>query len=102
MVGNKERLETVLTAKLTQENICKLFFGYNNVKILVREELHYARELNIGLTELVLKLWLGSDIDDEALLKAILFGKNNGLSDALVLTLSPLGMYLWDVADGSW
>jgi hypothetical protein len=102
MVGTKERVETILTAKLTQENICKLFFGYNNVKILVREELHYARELNIGLTELVLKLWLGSDIDDEALLKAILFGKNNGLSDALVLTLSPLGMYFRDVADGSW
>jgi hypothetical protein len=31
------------------------------------------------------------EIDDEALLKAILFGKNNGLSDALVLAIAPLG-----------
>jgi hypothetical protein len=59
---------------------------------LVKEELKYAKEQNIGLTELILKLWLGLEVDDEALLKALLFGKNNGLSDALILSIAPLGM----------
>ena len=90
--ANKEHLGTVLSTKLTQQNICKIFFGYENVKLLVQQELQYSRQLNIGLTELMLKLWLGLDIDDETLLKAILFGKNNGLSDALVLAIAPLGM----------
>ena len=92
--ASREHLETVLSTKLTQQNLCKIFFGYDNVKVLVQQELQYARQQNIGLTELMLKLWLGLDIDDEALLKAILFGKNNGLSDALVLAIAPLGMVL--------
>ena len=92
--ATKEHLETVLSTKLTQQNLCKIFFGYDNVKVLVQQELQYAQQQNIGLTELMLKLWLGLDIDDEALLKAILFGKNNGLSDALVLAIAPLGMIL--------
>ena len=69
-----------------------MVFGYNNVKDLIQGELDFARKQNIGLSELVLKLWLGDEIDDEALLKAILFGKNNGLSDALILSVAPLGM----------
>lgn len=71
-----------------------MVFGYENVKELIQEELDFARKLNIGLSELALKLWLGEDVDDEALLKAILFGKNNGLSDALILSIAPLGMPL--------
>jgi hypothetical protein len=89
---SKENLENVLAAKLTQKNICETFFGYDSVKIIVKEELKYARAQNIGLTELLLKLWLGMEIDDEALLKALLFGKNNGLSDALILSIAPLGL----------
>jgi hypothetical protein len=92
--ASKEHLETVLSTKITQQNLCKTFFGCDNVKVLVQQELQYAQQQNIGLTELMLKLWLGLDIDDEALLKAILFGKNNGLSDALVLAIAPLGMIL--------
>jgi hypothetical protein len=61
------------------------------IRDVVKRELEYVKSLNIGLSELILKLWLGMEIDDEALLKAILFGKNNGLSDALVLTIAPLG-----------
>ena len=87
----KEQLEAVLSTKITQENLCKVIFGHENIKILVQQELQFAKEQNIGLTELVLKLWLGVNIDDETLLKAILFGKNNGLSDALVLSIAPLG-----------
>jgi hypothetical protein len=88
----KEQLDAVLSTKITQRNLCKTIFGYDNVKVLVQQELQYAKQQNIGLTELILKLWLGSDIDDEVFLKAILFGKNNGLSDALVLSLAPLGI----------
>jgi hypothetical protein len=91
---NKDHLDAVIATKLTQQNICKMVFGYDNVRELIQEELDFARKLNIGLSELALKLWLGEDIDDEALLKAILFGKNNGLSDALILSIAPLGMTL--------
>jgi hypothetical protein len=91
---NKDHLDAVIATKLTQQNICKMVFGYENVKELIQEELDFARKLNIGLSELALKLWLGEDVDDEALLKAILFGKNNGLSDALILSIAPLGMPL--------
>jgi hypothetical protein len=89
---NKDHLDAVIATKLTQQNICKMVFGYDNVRELIQEELDFTRKLNIGLSELALKLWLGEDIDDEALLKAILFGKNNGLSDALILSVAPLGM----------
>jgi hypothetical protein len=61
------------------------------IREVVKRELEYVKSLNIGLSELILKLWLGVEIDDEALLKAILFGKNNGLSDALVVAIAPLG-----------
>jgi hypothetical protein len=91
---NKDHLDAVIATKLTQQNICKMVFGYDNVRELIQEELDFTRKLNIGLSELALKLWLGEDIDDEALLKAILFGKNNGLSDALILSIAPLGMTL--------
>jgi hypothetical protein len=86
-------LDVLLATKLTQHNLCKAVFGYENIKQLIQEELKYARKYNSGLTELVLKLWLGLDIDDETLLKAILFGKSNGLSDALVLSVAPLGIF---------
>ena len=89
---NKDHLDAVIATKLTQKNLCKMVFGYDNVKELIEEELDHARKQNIGLSELGLKLWLGEDIDDEALLKAILFGKSNGLSDALILSIAPLGI----------
>ena len=90
---NKDHLDAVIATKLTQQNICKMVFGYNNIRELIQDELDLAQKQNIGLSELVLKLWLGVDIDDEALLKAILFGKNNGLSDALILSVAPLGNF---------
>jgi hypothetical protein len=88
---DKDQLEMVLATNLTQFTICKAFFGYENVSKLVEEELQYAKQANIGLTELLLKLWMGSNIEDEALLKAILFGKTNGLAESLVISLAPLG-----------
>lgn len=91
---NKDHLDAVIATKLTQQNICKMVFGYDNVRELIQDELAFVRKQNIGLSELALKLWLGEDIDDEALLKAILFGKNNGLSDALILSIAPLGTTL--------
>jgi hypothetical protein len=100
---NKDHLDAVIATKLTQQNICKMVFGYDNVRELIQEELDFTRKLNIGLSELALKLWLGEDIDDEALLKAILFGKNNGLSDALILSIAPLGMMFPEsLSNGSW
>lgn len=91
---SKELLDGIMSTRLTQRNICKAFFGYDNIRILVQKEMQYAREQAIDLTELVFKLWLGLDIDDETLLKALIFGKNNGLSDSLVLSLAPLGTTL--------
>jgi hypothetical protein len=88
--GSKERLETVLATKLNQRNVANAIFGME-IRDVMKRELEYVKGLNIGLSELILKLWLGMEIDDEALLKAILFGKNNGLSDALVLAVAPLG-----------
>lgn len=90
---SKERLEFVLSTKLDQRNVADALFGME-IRDVVKRELEFVRSLNIGLSELILKLWLGKEIDDEALLKAILFGKNNGLSDALVLTIAPLGTSL--------
>jgi len=94
MQANKDQLEVVLSTKLTQFTLCKAFFGYESVRKLLDEEMHHAKQANIGLTELLLKLWVGADIEDEALLKAILFGKNNGLSESLVISLAPLGKKL--------
>jgi hypothetical protein len=89
---NKERLDALMGTKpLTQKNICMAFFGYDSITQLVQAELAHVKAQSIGLSELLLKLWLGKEIDDEALLKAILFGKSNGLADSLILTLSPLG-----------
>jgi len=94
MQANKDQLEVVLSTKLTQFTLCKAFFGYESVRKLLDDEIRYAKQANIGLTELLLKLWVGADIEDEALLKAILFGKNNGLSESLVISLAPLGTKL--------
>lgn len=88
--GSKERLETVLATKLNQRTVANALFGME-IREVVKRELEYVKSLNIGLSELILKLWLGMEIDDEALLKAIIFGKNNGLSDALVVAIAPLG-----------
>lgn len=91
--GSKERLEKLMSTKpLTQKNICKAFFGFSSIVQLLEEELNYAKELNIGLSELILTLWLGKDLDDESLLRAILFGKTNGLADSLILSVAPLGI----------
>lgn len=93
--GSKERLDLLMsTNPLSQKSICKAFFGFDSASQLIQEELKYANELNIGLSELLLKLWLGKEVDDESLLKAILFGKTNGLSDTLVMSLAPLGIVL--------
>jgi len=104
MQANKDQLEVVLSTKLTQFTICKAFFGHESVRKLLDEEMHYAKQANIGLTELLLKLWVGAHIEDEALLKAILFGKNNGLSESLVISLAPLGkiLSLFDLLTTSW
>ena len=90
---DKDQLEVVLSTNLSQFTICKAFFGYDNVRKLVEEELYHAKQANIGLTELLLKLWMGSNIEDESLLKAILFGKTNGLAESLVISLAPLGIF---------
>ena len=91
---SKERLDVVLSTQLNQRNVVEALFGME-IRDVVKRELEYVKSLNMGLSELILKLWLGIEIDDEALLKAILFGKHNGLSDALILSLAPLGTCLW-------
>jgi hypothetical protein len=101
-LGSKERLDVLMSTKpLTQKNICRAFFGYNNIVELLENELTYLTEHNIGLSELILNLWLGKEVDDEALLRAILFGKTNGMADSLILSIAPLGILLVDLADGS-